>query len=119
MNDTTLLLLFAVIIFIVDLPWLNMIGGSYSSAVQIIQGGSPMKIRPAAGIIVYLALSFLLLQTTSLKNAFLTGAAVYAVYDFTLLTVFKDYPLWIALLDTLWGGILLSIAYWIRQRLPV
>lgn len=116
MNDNTLLLLFAFIIFIIDLPWLSAIGNSYSSAVQTIQGGYPMKTRPVAAVFVYLALSFLLLQTTSPKNAFLTGAAVYAVYDFTLMTIFKEYPLWIAISDTVWGGILFFIAYWIRQK---
>jgi uncharacterized membrane protein len=43
-----------------------------------------------------------------LKDAFLTGAAVYAVYDFTVMAVFKDYPLYLALGDTLWGGILFT-----------
>ena len=38
----------------------------------------------------------------------LSWAAVYAVYDFTVMAIFKDYPLYLALGDTLWGGILFT-----------
>lgn len=110
-------LLVALALFILDLPWLTLIGGDYTAAVKKIQGGDEVRMRPIAGLVVYPALAFLALQTTSLKNAFLTGAAVYAVYDFTVLAVFKDYPLYLAVGDTLWGGTLFSAIYYLRQRL--
>ncbi len=105
--------------FLLDLPWLSFIGGNYSAIVQAIQGGREVRMRPIAGVVVYPALAFLALKTTSFKDAFLTGAAVYAVYDFTVLAAFKDYPIWIAVADTLWGGFLFLAVYWIRERFGV
>lgn len=108
MNATGRLFLVAFLIFLLDLPWLSFIGGDYSAIVRKIQGGSEARMRPLAGAVVYPALAFLALRTKDLKDAFLTGAAVYAVYDFTVMAVFKDYPLYLALGDTLWGGILFT-----------
>lgn len=110
-------LLVALALFILDLPWLTLIGGDYSAAIKKIQGGDEVRMRPIAGLVVYPALAFLALRTTSLKDAFLTGAAVYAVYDFTVLAVFKDYPLWLSLADVAWGGTLFTAIYYLRERL--
>ena len=87
MNATSRLLLLAFIIFLVDIPWLSAIGGNYSAIVKTIQGGREVRMRPMAGIVVYPALAFLALRTQSLKDAFLTGAAVYAVYDLSLIHI--------------------------------
>ena len=109
------IILLSVMIFIVDLPWLSFTGGNYNAILQAIQGGKEVRMRPMAGLVVYPALAFLSLKTTSLKDAFLTGACVYAVYDFTVLAVFKDYPFYMAIGDTLWGGLLFTIVFWIRD----
>ena len=115
MNATGKFILVALAMLVIDLPWLTLIGGDYNAAVQKIQGGKEVRMRPIAGIVVYPALAFLALRTTSLKDAFLTGACVYAVYDFTVLAAFKDYPLYLAVGDTLWGGVLFSAIYMLRQ----
>ena len=76
-------------------------------------------MRPIAGLVVYPALAFLALRTQSLKDAFLTGACVYAVYDFTVLAAFNKYPLYMAVGDTLWGGILFTAVFWIREHFKI
>lgn len=72
-------------------------------------------MRLWAAPIVYVALAYLLVQMKSLKQAAASGMAVYAVYDFTNLLTFKDYTLSFAIQDTLWGGVLFSIAYSVLQ----
>jgi uncharacterized membrane protein len=119
MNATAHLFLVAFLIFLLDLPWLSFIGGDYSAIVRKIQGGSEARMRPLAGAVVYPALAFLALRTKNLKDAFLTGAAVYAVYDFTVMAVFKDYPLYIALGDTLWGGILFTGVRYLADKFNI
>jgi uncharacterized membrane protein len=119
MNATGRLLTLAFIIFLVDLPWLSFIGGNYSAIVQAIQGGREVRMRPLAGVVVYPALAFLALRTQSVKDAFLTGAAVYAVYDFTVFAAFKEYPLYMALADTLWGGTLFAIVHYITKKFNI
>jgi uncharacterized membrane protein len=119
MNATARLLVLAGLIFLLDLPWLSFIGGDYSALVRKIQGGSEPRMRPLAAAVVYPALAFLALKTTSLKDAFLTGASVYAVYDFTLMAVFKDYNLGMAVADTLWGGTLFTMTRYIVDRFKI
>jgi len=115
MNAVTRLLFVAVLMVLLDLPWLLLINGQYTAAIQTIQGGRNVRMRPMAGLVVYPALAYLALRTASLKEAFLTGAAVYAVYDFTVFAVFKEYPLYLALGDTLWGGLLFSAVFFLRE----
>lgn len=104
----------AFLIFLLDLPWLSLVGGNYNAIIQAIQGGKEVRMRPLAGIIVYPALAFLALKTQSMKDAFLTGMSVYAVYDFTVLAAFKEYPFYMAVADTIWGGVLFTAVFWIR-----
>ena len=110
------LIILAFIIFLVDLPWLSIVGGPYAAAIKLIQGGGEVRMRPIAALAVYPALAYLAFQTTTLRNAFYTGMAVYAVYDFTVMAVFEKYPLYLAVGDTLWGGVLFAIVYSIRER---
>ena len=106
----------AIIIFLLDLPWLSLIGGQYTAVLQAIQGGQEVRMRPLAGIVVYPALAFLALKTESLRDAFFTGLAVYAVYDFTILSAFAKYPLYLAVADSIWGAVLFTIVFWIKNR---
>jgi len=110
------LVILAVVMFLLDLPWLSLIGGQYSAIVKAIQGGGEVRMRPLAGVVVYPAMAYLALGTTSLKEAFFTGLAVYAVYDFTVLAAFAKYPIYMAVADTLWGGTLFAAVFWLRQR---
>lgn len=111
------IVLIAVLIFLTDLPWLSLIGGQYNAVVKLIQGGGEVRMRPLAGLVVYPALAFLALKTTSARDAFLTGLSVYAVYDFTVMAVFNKYPLWLGVADSVWGGILFAVVWFVRQRL--
>lgn len=79
--------------------------------------GSPIQMRMWAAIPVYIALAYLLLHQTSTLGAFTQGAAVYAVYDFTNLLVFKNYTLSFALADTVWGGVLFATAHTILKNI--
>jgi uncharacterized membrane protein len=106
--------LVALLIFLLDLPWLSLVGGNYNAIIQAIQGGKEVRMRPIAGLAVYPALAFLALKTQSLKDAFLTGMSVYAVYDFTVLAAFKEYPFYMAVADTVWGGLLFTLVFWIN-----
>lgn len=117
-GDSNLILLIgtSILIFLLDLPWLSLISGEYTKVIQTIQCGQQVRMRPLAGLVVYPALAFLALRTNSWKDAFFTGAAVYAVYDFTVLSVFEKYPLYLAIADTLWGATLFTILWFIREK---
>ena len=104
------------LIILIDLPWLLYQGMASAPMWRTIQGGRPTETRILAAIPVYVALAYLLLKQGSFKDAVLAGAAVYAVYDFTNMVVFKDYTFTFAIQDTLWGGTLFGIAYLLLKR---
>jgi uncharacterized membrane protein len=108
-------MLFLIALFLIpliDAPWLYLTSPYVIPIYEKIQGG-PLKVSPLAAIVVYIALAWLLIQQTSVLGAFLNGAAIYAVYDFTNLTIFKDFSLVMAIADTLWGGCLFAISYYV------
>jgi uncharacterized membrane protein len=106
-----------VLIPLLDAPWLLY---QFNSSIEMftrIQGGRAIESRMWAAVVVYLALAYLLLKQNSAQEAFLSGAAVYAVYDFTNLTLLKDYKVEFAVMDTLWGGVLFTAAFYVFRYL--
>ncbi len=110
------LLLIAVVMVLIDIPWLWYIGDKFSSMVQKIQGGKPMETRMFAAIPVYFAMAWLLTRASDMKDAFLIGSCTYIVYDFTNYATLTNYDLSIAFMDGLWGGVLFTIAYWLGKQ---
>ena len=111
MNFLLIILLFIA----VDSIWL--IGGSSLSSrmVQDIQG-SPITFRLVPAVIVYVALAYLVSIPKTSKEAFLLGLSTYAIYDFTNYAILKKYSLQFALMDTIWGGILMTIVWNIVRK---
>jgi uncharacterized membrane protein len=106
-----------IIIILIDIPWLTLQLSASQKMFSDIQGGRAVHMTLWPAIIVYIALAYLLLLQSSASGAFLSGASVYAVYDFTNMTVFKDYSLTFAIADTLWGGVLFYIAYLLMKHI--
>lgn len=117
MNDIVKVIVFAIGMFILDLPWLAFQNSWVQEIFTEIQGGRSMNTRLWAGAPVYLALGYLLTQQISAPRAFLTGLCVYAIYDFTQVFALDKYPLQFAVVDTLWGGFLMAFSWWIAHRL--
>ena len=112
------LLVAGVLFIVVDLAWLLTAGQHALSIAQRIQG-SPVVINLTAAVIVYVALAYLIYQVSSVQDAALLGAATYAVYDFTTLTIMKKYEWGMAIADSLWGGALFAIVFMILKRIGV
>jgi uncharacterized membrane protein len=107
-----------VLLLAVDAFYLQMIGGYAMRMFRIIQG-SPVVFNYVAAAVVYAALAYLVTLpslNTTLKAAAM-GGAVYAVYDFTNLAIFKDYTPTFAVMDTLWGATLFAIVRTLHGKL--
>ena len=109
------MLVCAVLILVLDLPWLYINQAWAGTMIRSIQG-SPMKVRIVPALITYVFLAYLLHVPRSLGEAFLLGAATYGVYDATNYATLTKYSPTFAVADTLWGGALMSAAWWIRER---
>jgi len=104
----------------VDTPYLAVVRSQVLEMTKSIQGGRAVTFRLAAAVPVYAAMTFLLQRfATSTLTAFLLGLCVYAVYDFTSYALLKDYRLDIAIMDTLWGGVLFAIVYTLKIKLKI
>ena len=117
MNEVIRLLALAAMLIVLDLPWLYIQGSWVQDFVRDIQVDRSMNVRLWGAIPVYLALAYLVTQVSSAPRAFLLGMSVYAVYDFTQIVVFDKYPLAFATLDSLWGGLLMALAWSLATRL--
>lgn len=115
---------FALLFFMVDVFYLfstRELSGRVIADVQRVA----LQMKPLGAIVVYFAIAFAYLMFArrdgstkdgSIQKAFLLGATIYAVFDFTNYAIFKKYPLWFALMDTLWGGILFAIISYIDKK---
>lgn len=117
MNDLQKILGLAVLSGILDLPWLYIQGPRVQDLIRDIQADRSMNVRLWGAIPVYLALGYLVSQIHSAPRAFLAGMCTYAVYDFTQIVTFDKYPVWFAMADSLWGGLLMSLVWWVGVHL--
>ena len=117
MNDFQKVLGLSVLAFVLDLPWLYIQGPAVQDIVRDIQADRSMNVRLWGAVPVYLALGYLVSQIHSAPRAFLAGMCIYAVYDFTQIVTFDKYPLWFALADSLWGGCLMSLVWWVGRHM--
>ena len=107
----------AILFVVCDMPWLFTVGNWSQTMIKKIQGGTPFAVRWEGAPPIYLALAYLLLQTTSTLQAFFIGLCTYAVYDFTNYATLANYELKFAIADTIWGGALFSIVREVSLRL--
>jgi uncharacterized membrane protein len=117
MNEAVKLIVIAIGMAIIDLPWLLIQGPAVQDIIRDIQADRSMNVRLWGAIPVYAALAYLVTQATSAPRAFLLGMCTYAVYDFTQIVTFDKYPPWFAIADTLWGGVLMALTWWIAERM--
>jgi uncharacterized membrane protein len=109
---------------LLDAPYLYLNKDLYLSATKAISNRG-FTSRYYSAVLVYLALaigiavlaipnirtsSWNTLILDSLKWGGILGLATYATFDFTMHFMFDDWTLRIAVLDTIWGFILCSLA---------
>lgn len=92
------------------------IGAQYKYFREMYAGiqKSPLQINFIGAGLCYFVLTFLLYyfilsKKGKILDAFLLGLAVYAVYETTNYATFKNWPLYMVLVDTLWGGVLFAL----------
>jgi uncharacterized membrane protein len=102
------------IIFVsLDGIYLNLIKDYFNTQIKNVQG-SDIKVNIIAVGITYVFLIFginyfIIQKNKSVKDAALLGLVIYAVYEFTNLSLFKKWTYLTAIIDTLWGGALFGL----------
>lgn len=90
-----------------DLAWIKMSYRLYNDSVNRIQDEDiQLRIMPsilAYTLLILNVLFVLLPHTTNILHFSLSGLVIYGVYNATTYAILKDYPLKVAIIDTLWG----------------
>ena len=112
------------IIFVVlDGIYLNLIKGFFNNQIKKIQG-SDIKINMIATGITYVILIFglnyfIIQRNRSVTDAALLGFVIYGTYEFTNMSLFKDWSMFTAIIDTTWGTILFALTTTIVYKLKL
>ena len=100
----------SIVMLVLDYVYLSTMKGYFARVIQTIQG-SPLKLNMLSAGITYVFMIFALQyfvfgkeSENRVRDAFLLGLCIYAVFDFTNMAMFKDWNLLTVLMDTLWGA---------------
>jgi uncharacterized membrane protein len=99
---------------VLDAIYFTVNNSFFKKMIQNIQK-SPLKMNYLGVIMAYVFLVaieyyFIIMPNRSVKDAFLLGAGVYGVYEFTNLASLTNWPLSLVIMDTIWGGVLFASA---------
>ena len=115
------ILISAIVMILLDSVYLNMLGPYFKWQVKSVQG-IPLKLNLVGAALCYVFLIFglnyfILKHKKSVKDAFLLGIVIYAVFELTNLALFKNWHWFSVIIDTLWGGILFALTTGIVYKL--
>ena len=103
----------AIVLVLLDSIYLYLFAPLFISAIQNLQT-TTFNVNVGSALLCYIVLIcginfFILFPHKSPFEAFLLGILIYAVYETTNYAIFTKWPLYMVIIDTLWGGILFSI----------
>lgn len=106
-------LLTAIVFVILDGVYLNLIQKYFNKQIKSIQG-TDIKINYTSAAITYIFLifglnHFIIQKRKSVKEAALLGLVIYAVYEFTNLSLFSNWSILTVFIDTTWGAVLFAL----------
>jgi uncharacterized membrane protein len=109
-----------IVMLAIDSVYLYFTKSIFGQLVAKIQRTAlELKIGGAAVVYILLAIGlyvFIVEPDKPLWQAALLGFVIYGVYDFTNYAIFKKYDLSVALMDTVWGSVLLTATtYFVRK----
>tara|TARA_B110000977_G_scaffold39805_1_gene53482 strand:- start:2139 stop:2507 length:369 start_codon:yes stop_codon:yes gene_type:complete len=112
----------SIILLFIDIIYLTFLGGGpFMNMVSKIQN-SEAKLNKVSAAFTYVMMIILMHQFVINKNftnqkVFLLGFLTYGIFDFTNMAIFSNYDIFIAIQDTIWGGILFMITNIIFNRI--
>jgi len=112
-NNLARLFIASIVFILIDSVYLYFAKDFFNFQVKSIQK-VPLSLRMYATALCYISLIFLLYyfilrEKKCVKDAFLLGLGVYAVYETTNLAIFERWLPITAIVDTLWGGFLFAM----------
>ena len=111
----------AIILLVLDFIYISINKNAFATQVADIQRVA-LKVNLLGAILCYILLIgglyyFILMKKRPVLDAFLFGLVIYGVYDTTIYALFKKWSPYLAIMDTLWGGILMATTTYITYKL--
>lgn len=111
----------AIVMLMLDGIYLSSFKNVFNNVFKNIQG-SGINIKYSGVILCYLLLVFginyfIISKRESLINAFLLGFVIYGVYETTNYATLDKWPIFMIILDSLWGGILFTLTTYTTYKL--
>ena len=115
------MLLSAITLVVIDGFYLKLIKQFFNKQIKSVQG-TDIQLNLIAAAITYIFLIFglnyfILQKNRSIKDAALLGLVIYGVYEFTNLSLLKEWSVITAIIDTAWGSALFAITTAITYKL--
>lgn len=106
---------------VLDAMYLTATRSIFGATVAKIQRVA-MQIRIEGAVVVYVLLvlglyKFIISERRPVKDAAILGLVIYGVFDFTNYTMFKNYDLATALMDTTWGTTLMALTTYLVYQI--
>jgi uncharacterized membrane protein len=120
------LLISAILFVCIDGIYLNLMKDYFQKQIKDVQG-SAIQLNFVGALLTYIFLIFgldyfIISKNRSVYDAFLLGIVIYATYEFTNLSLLKNWRVLTTILDTTWGGILFALTtflvYKIKSIMP-
>lgn len=113
MKKEFIVLIIAGCLVLLDSIYLWLMKNAFNQQISRIQG-SPIQLYLLPAVICYISLIFglyyfIIREKKSIKDAFLLGLVIYSVFDLTNLALLRNWSPIIALIDSLWGGVLFGL----------
>ena len=110
-----------IVLLILDGLYIFINKNRFQDAVVNIQR-VVMKIKPEGALFVYLLLIgvinyFIIQKNRTPLEAFILGFCIYGIYDGTNYAMFKKWPINVAIMDAIWGGLLFSATTYFTYKL--
>ena len=125
-----------VCILVMDVIWLTINKPRYNFLVRSVQG-SDISVNIGYAFItyilvlasvLYIAIPLVRLQVQDTRGGLLwnsvvygggVGLCIYGIFNFTNMSIFKDYKASVAIIDTLWGTFLYTVSCFLFLRMTM
>jgi len=118
---TSMIIISAIAMLVLDFVYLSINKKLFEDQIRSIQRVA-LQINIIGVILCYIFLIgglyyFILMKRRPILDAFLFGLVIYGVYETTNIATFKKWSPFVAILDTLWGGVLMAATTFITYKL--
>jgi len=109
-----------IIILLLDFLYMQIIYKKFNNLIVSVQK-SDIKLNTTGAILCYSLIIFMLYyfiikENKPVLDAFILGFCTYGIYETTNLSLLNNWDYNIALIDTIWGGILYALTTYIIKN---